>query len=606
MVIQHNLSAFNTNRQLGIVFEQKATLAEKLASGYRINKSADDAAGLAISEKMRRQIRGLKQGIANTEDGISLCQVADGALEEVHDMLQRMNQLAIQAANGTNSDTDRSYIQNEISMLVTEIDRIGDTTAFNEIKVFEGDYHKSGSASMITGSTTISTSAKKELDFDKITLDCSLDQGPFDASSDMKDMKLVATDGVDSWSLIYEDGLTSIPNIRGQYVVNGQSKEFIYQFGSSSNALVNSSVGNYQANESGGVKSWSRDVVLENADGLNLTIRQTVKLEPKQQNSQYFTISYNVINNSTFSLTYDFLQNIDIAYNSYDYGEDYYLSGAQKLGQTAMYTTNAEYTAIAGNSHIHNSIPSEFSVINVDEALAFTEKIVCNAGDGGAAADTLVFGKYDDSIFMWNHYSDAGLKSILGQTTDDEDMVFNMIWSNRTVTSGASDKISYKQGIYATMHDTNLPDSVLAQIGKNVVGGKQDIPQHIWIQAGCDVGDGMMLTLSAMDGEVLGIDEISVTTEKNASKAIDKVSKAIQIVSAQRSRIGAYQNRLEHTIKNEENIVENTTASESKIRDTDMAKTMVWFSNVSILQQAGQSMLAQTNQSNEGILTLLR
>ncbi len=134
MVVQHNLRAMNSNRMLGITTGQLSKSSEKLSSGYKVNRAADDAAGLSISEKMRKQIRGLTQASANAEDGISAVQTAEGALTEVHDMLQRMNELATKAANGTNSVSDRQTIQDEISQLTTEIDRVAETTKFNETK----------------------------------------------------------------------------------------------------------------------------------------------------------------------------------------------------------------------------------------------------------------------------------------------------------------------------------------------------------------------------------------------------------------------------------------------------------------------------------------
>lgn len=147
MVVQHNLLAMNSNRMLGVITGRLAKVTEKLSSGYKINRSADDAAGLAISEKMRRQIRGLTQASINAQDGISLMQVADGALTEVHDMLQRMNELSVKAANGTNTAEDRSYIQAEVDALIAEIDRIGNTTQFNERLIFCGGDSASGSGS---------------------------------------------------------------------------------------------------------------------------------------------------------------------------------------------------------------------------------------------------------------------------------------------------------------------------------------------------------------------------------------------------------------------------------------------------------------------------
>ena len=144
MVVQHNLQAMNANRMLGINAQANASSTEKLSSGYRVNRAADDAAGLAISEKMRKQIRGLTQASSNAEDGISCVQTAEGALAEVQDMLQRMNELCVQAANGTNSETDRQYIQDELDQLVTEIDRVSETTKFNEIYLLKGDEENKG------------------------------------------------------------------------------------------------------------------------------------------------------------------------------------------------------------------------------------------------------------------------------------------------------------------------------------------------------------------------------------------------------------------------------------------------------------------------------
>lgn len=138
MIINHNMPAFNSQRQLGINRRCKAKSMEKLSSGYKINRASDDAAGLAISEKMRRKIRGLTQGVLNTQEGVSVCQVTDGALVEVTDMLQRISELSVKSANGTNTQEDRTYIQQEVDQLVQEIDRIAETTSFNEILLFNG------------------------------------------------------------------------------------------------------------------------------------------------------------------------------------------------------------------------------------------------------------------------------------------------------------------------------------------------------------------------------------------------------------------------------------------------------------------------------------
>ena len=144
MIVQHNITAMNSNRMLGLTTSAQAKSTEKLSSGYKINRAADDAAGLAISEKMRRQVRGLTQASANAQDGISAVQTAEGALTEVHDMLQRINELSVKGENGTMTTTDRAYIQREVAQLMSEIDRVQSTTTFNEMNLLDGTFTGKG------------------------------------------------------------------------------------------------------------------------------------------------------------------------------------------------------------------------------------------------------------------------------------------------------------------------------------------------------------------------------------------------------------------------------------------------------------------------------
>ena len=160
MVVQHNLTAMNSNRMLNITTSAQAKSTEKLSSGYKINRAADDAAGLSISEKMRKQIRGLTQASDNAQDGISAVQTAEGALSEVQDMLQRMNELAVKAANGTNSADDRSYIQDEITQLTTEIDRVAETTKFNDMYLLKGDASSTKTVDFYKSGYTVNEATK--------------------------------------------------------------------------------------------------------------------------------------------------------------------------------------------------------------------------------------------------------------------------------------------------------------------------------------------------------------------------------------------------------------------------------------------------------------
>ena len=345
MVVQHNLTAMNSNRMLGITQGAQAKSSEKLSSGYKINRAADDAAGLSISEKMRKQIRGLTQASANAQDGISAVQTAEGALTEVHDMLQRMNELATKAANGTMSSSDKNDVQNEIKQLSIEIDRVATTTKFNETYLLNGSS---------TGKLT-----------DKV------------------------------W--------------------NGQL-------------------------------SFSLQVGADNLKSNRITV-------------------------------------------------EIYAITASAIG------------------------------VGVDDKLS---------------ADQIVKG------YHFGLNDNGSVCQIKGVDIENA---------------------------------TNTPQKVAT------------------------VDAGSILPIGGKDAAKGGF--ISVKTKTAARAAMDNIGAAIKLISARRSKLGAVQNRLEHTIKNLDNVVENTTAAESLIRDTDMASEMVKYSNNNILMQAGQSMLAQANQTNQGVLSLL-
>ncbi len=386
MVVQHNITSMNSNRMLGITSNAQAKSTEKLSSGYKINRAADDAAGLSISEKMRKQIRGLTQASTNAEDGISAVQTAEGALTEVHDMLQRMNELAVKAANGTMSSSDKADVHNEIKQLSTEIDRVATTTKFNET------YLLSGSAA-------------------------------------------------------------------------GKSEDAKWK----------------------GSLSFALQVGADNKANNRITVN--------------------------------------------------------------IYSITASAIGVGVNDEI----------------------------------------KYD-SIIEKYHYGvndNGSIVKISGRASTDD---------NNTQTKKWDDDVSIKAGSILPLGSTSGDDQ-----------NKYDTDPNAWKDIHL-VNDSTKITgklNNDQDGPVGG-GYISVKTTSTARAAIDNISAAIKLVSARRSALGAIQNRLEHTIKNLDNVVENTTAAESQIRDTDMASEMVTYSKNNILQQAGQSMLAQANQSNQGVLSLLQ
>ena len=389
MVVQHNLTAMNSNRMLGLTTASQAKSTEKLSSGYKINRAADDAAGLSISEKMRKQIRGLTQASSNAQDGISAVQTAEGALNEVQDMLQRMNELAVKSANGTNSATDRSYIQDEITQLTTEIDRVSETTKFNDMYLLKGD-----------------TSTTKTVDF-------------------------------------YKSG----------YAV---------------------------------------------ADGTKL-----------------------------------------------------YLEGSK----------------------------TELTGTDLANAIAKGEKLYTADADG-TQDDTTLAKKGTDYAYITKMYDDKGKEL-----------------SAAEAKAAAGD-------VYADKEQTFQIATKADYLRNETVNG--DLTFNLHVGSDSEATNKIGVSIGSMSAAGIGVSGLTVATEDDATVAVDTIAAAIQKVSTQRSALGAVQNRLEHTINNLDNVVENTTSAESAIRDTDMATEMVKYSNNNILAQAGQAMLAQANQSNQGVLSLLQ
>ena len=410
MVVQHNLTAMNSNRMLGLTTASQAKSTEKLSSGYKINRAADDAAGLSISEKMRKQIRGLTQASSNAQDGISAVQTAEGALNEVQDMLQRMNELAVKSANGTNSADDRQYIQDEIDQLTTEIDRVSETTKFNEAYLLKGD------------STTT----------DKATF------------------------------------------IQSGYAV-------------------------------------AKDLYAEGSDAALTTAQLKEALEK-----------------------------------------------GQKI-----------YTDTAANGQTDDKIAK------ANRDYAYVTKLYDKDGKEVSAENVLAGKNADGTAAAQKYYtSDAGETG----NTNNANVAIAVADAKKTDGTG-----------YLEQFDVN---------------GKLSFNLHVGADSSSNNKIGV--EISSMSAAGIGVKNLKVDTEYDATAAVDRISAAIQKVSTQRSALGAVQNRLEHTINNLDNVVENTTSAESQIRDTDMATEMVKYSNNNILAQAGQAMLAQSNQANQGVLSLLQ
>ena len=436
MVVQHNMQAMNANRMLGVTTSAQAKSTEKLSSGYRINRAADDAAGLSISEKMRKQIRGLSQASDNAQDGISCVQTAEGALTEVHSMLQRMNELAVKAGNGTMSEDDRQNVQDEIDQLTTEIDRVSETTKFNETYLLKGD----------------------------------------DTS-------------------------------------NGNKRTF------------------------------KTGDVLGTVDGL------TVKANG---------------------------------------------------GTAAELTDNADVTL--GTVGMQSSDKTKFSIADATKAA----KVVGVTTDGTNTTVTLADGTVDTK-------AKGDIETAYGIKTENGAQAGDSATISKTLTLETAD--ANISGTYTgNLDNMNVGTTVTAKLAISATGtsslSNNTKALILSFQVGAETSkeNKIDVTMESMSAKGIGISGVKVTGKDstNADSAVNTISDAIKKVSSQRSALGAVQNRLEHTISNLDNVVENTTSAESRIRDTDMAEEMVNYSKNNILAQAGQSMLAQANQSTQGVLSLLQ
>ena len=492
MVVQHNLTAMNSNRMLGVTTKTQAKSTEKLSSGYKINRAADDAAGLSISEKMRKQIRGLTQASANAQDGISTVQTAEGALNEVQDMLQRMNELAVKSANGTQSESDRSYIQNEIDQLTTEIDRVAETTKFNETYLLKGDRFATKEYSYAYAQYTADAAATATMPTGSdATAKVKIQSVTFDANASSADQNAVA-------NAIKNSGLT-VKVTKHWDAAGNKAADNTFSV-----SLNGDAASKYKISA---VKGSTTDFDITTSDGTKVA---TVKVaDDGSEKAQNQTDDGKTTSSAAINATA--------------------VTGATKNGEAAKYYDKD------GNGIAANALNSYFQT----------------------AADGTITAKGDAPTV----YDAVGLATTLDPT---------QVTSTQDITGAL--KLSLHVGADATSNNQ------------------------------------ITLSIDSMSAKGLGVNGLKVdgANDKNALSAIETIKEAIQKVSTQRSTLGAVQNRLEHTINNLDNVVENTTSAESQIRDTDMATEMVKYSNNNILAQAGQAMLAQSNQANQGVLSLLQ
>ncbi|MFC3747566.1 flagellin [Paenibacillus sp. GCM10012306] len=583
MIINHNIAALNTHRQLSANTANTNKNIEKLSSGLRINRAGDDAAGLAISEKMRGQIRGLDQASRNAQDGISLIQTAEGALNETHSILQRMREISNQSANGTNTDTDRGALQDEMNQLTSEINRIGNTTEFNTQKLLNGGIG-SGESGKVTQATKAeiagATTFVGNADASALTAaTIKIDGTTFDITSILKkDFSVAAVPGppaVPATAITKDDLITQLNNAT-----------------------------------SGGVKLSDLVDIKDNGAGLTFTAKSS-------GSTSSLTIT---ADDNAAAVMLGFAN--AAATGKEVKGNPTTVERAGVQGGTALNATGATNPSIASGATLKIKVGTESDV-----------EVNLNSGPNAKTYDT--------------KNADANVaKAAMDDLVKDLNAALQKAGLDSKVTASLS-KDNEIQFISETGKDISVADgsgAALAQLGFTAAQGKaiKNVEQVVGagaqgsgfstkFQIGANTGQSMSLQINDVRASALGITgnagqagftkensvtngtndvkaeaALNISTREDASKAIAVLDKATQSVSSERAKLGAVQNRLEHTINNLGTASENLTAAESRIRDVDMAKEMMEQTKNNILAQAAQAMLAQANQQPQGVLQLLR
>lgn len=616
--VKTNMAAWNAARHLKTNTKTQTTLTERLSSGYKINRAADDAAGLSISEKMRRQIRGLTQASANAQDGISMVQSAEGALNEIHEMLHRANELAVKAATGTLTDNDRSLIDLEIQQIKNEIDNTSRYTVFNERRLFPD-----------TGYSPKSTSAMENYEY-KLTIDFANQSVSVDGLSG-NTMARAAGVNVNSGSALADKiANTLVPNAVNSIFdafPSFQTAQGATQIQLALNISFIDGPGNtlalagYRYSYGGGpaysmyIKVDSSD--FNDADASGTGSRAEVLESTITHELMHTVMQYNLTDGMSGRK-----------------GEKYptwFTEGTAQLAGGGFTTGwNNELLLYAERLASENDNSQDGNISNYLKKFSVTGRpyghgyLACayigylaNIKNGGTADVTgsniaagmdLVFGdllngkKLNNAIYDRTGMTEAQIRGLFGAGDANlTEFVRKLAYKSK---DGAGSVIynSLADGGAGTPGYTGSNFYIdPSQISYDFSSGAANVP----IQVGAEAGQHIDINFYQMSADALGLGEMNVKTTQDAEDTINLVKNAITYVSNVRSYYGAIQNRLEHTIANLDNVVENTTTAESRIRDTDMAEEMVKFSNNQILLQAGQAMLAQANRQSDIILGLL-
>ncbi len=573
MRINFNVSSIVAQNALG---NNDARLSEstlRLSSGLKINKASDNAAGLAIARKMDAQIKSLMRANQNSNDGLSVVNTVDGAMAEMHDILQRMNELAIQAANGTNSDDDRKQIQLEIDELVAELDRIADTTEFNAQNLLDGTFAYKG-------------------------------------YSNTENVKVMSyTDGVASGTYVigqleyyhYEDkittytgNVTSTSTNAGTKTVKSIESEDSYEISSADdakNALKKSGDMNaYQ--DISGIKAFPEDSLVTIEDD-NIVIRAQGDFEMKlavNDRDAVTTSTYSSLASTTTATT---------TYSTYTYRN---VSVAVSTATTVRYNINV--INVGGEKGV-NAV-SEDDYRNIAKSLEgyFKDRNETNVEITNMTCDIDADGKASMKI-AYKCTDAAG-----NEVNQDMELVLHQetknINADPTISTGDKKEYTMNDYLYQMKETVKTTYTVGGDDPENCIQLNVTGMGAMQIQVGANEGQILAIEIPNVNTVYLGVDNLNISTEDKATEAINTIGNAINYLSGVRAKIGAYANRLEHIVTNLNTTEENMTAAYSRIMDVDMATEMTEYSTVQVLVQASTSMLAQANERPQQVLQLLQ
>ncbi len=566
MVVRSNIMAVNSQRQLGMNNNQVSKALEKLSSGYRINRAGDDASGLAISEKMKSQIKGLDTASLNAQDGISLVQTAEGALTEVHNMLNRMTELATRSANGINEDLNRESLQLEVDKLQEEIDRISQSTNFNGIKLLDGSLgggNVSANGTTFTGASDVSKFSSAETSV---------------AAGDMSSVKTANTD---------------------TFSIDGQKLEIDWSKGDAKKLAESITSLTQAPTTTDAGKDWAEKLTtLFNNEMQAQGLKGSVKIT--YDGTNFVMKSENKGSDSEFS----FLGG-STATPADSLGATLFGSAGSN-GESVISKAQNEYNGdtIAQNSTFQMNINGTKVVVTVTNQITKTSSANTVTMDTVATA---LQGYIQTAVDEYNKQN-----GLTAGTFDKASGLTGLTKADFTVEAADDGGflIKYNGDVedvkfsFSDIGEKDIASALGLANGSSMAGGNRGLILQIGDTA--DTFNQIAVSVANMSSLGIGVADVDISKREGAASAIDTIRSAIDKVSEQRAVLGATQNRLEYTINNLDTASENLQSANSRIRDTDMAKMMMEYTKVNVLTQSAQAMLAQANQQPQSVLQLLQ